>query len=784
MTTTQQEITNVTVNPPALTTVPTMQLPTRATLPMPSPIIVVIGGKSIQTATTASTPSNTSGQNGIPLPLLTVAAIQTPVKQQSYTNCNVTVSWTRNNQDQNFDHVNVWFVGYHGSTNPQLMSAGTTSPLNFICDATKQTVKVFAQTVNALGESAPLQYAASCSVTLSGIVGAPPAPTISQSLLGTATGYQFGFNQVVLPAGDQEVIACYNVYRSVIGNTFASASLLHTITPNPALSGAITFTDTIIAASGAAYYWVTAVNTAGFESTATPAQAGAIAGSIGAIPPALSTPFKVTTSGGSTVTITTTPSCFFTRADGTKIIIGSTSQVVNGLEPTNYFFFPYWRESDQTLQFVKSTDCAIPTMICATFGGTAYVETTTGASIPNVFSVEMFVIGTSAGALFDFSAPQLAGVATSSICQCQVTAGGEVELSIHNGSTWTTLTTAGANILDGTWHHICVSYSGSATTGTIYVDGAETSDGTHFWTSAAMTAPATTTGYWHWGFIAGLAGATVTTNLYSSFATSNIALYNTALSQIQAAAHMNALVNLGETYWVAETAYDSVVNLWKLNETTGTTAADSVGTNTGTYKNSVSLGTTVNVVSTPGSPAIAFPFNYLLAIQQQNLRNHTPLSNGGLTANLTTSGTSSSGGSSGGSSGSQGRGGGYCFTGNTLVKTLDGTKAIAEITTADQCITARGTFLPVAKLIKHAAERLLLHHMGNGEYVTFSHKILRAFSWVNAGLVFPDVEERNEAVYTIVMDSSEPVSELMSARTERSFILENGVIAHNAVITK
>ena len=359
MTTTQQEITNVTVNPPALTTVPTLQLPTRTTLPMPSPIIVVIGGKSIQTATTASTPSNTSGQNGIPLPLLTVAAIQTPVKQQSYTNCNVTVSWTRNNQDQNFDHVNVWFVGYHGSTNPQLMSAGTTSPLNFICDATKETVQVFAQTVNALGESAPLQYAASCSVTLSGIVGAPPAPTISQALIGTPTGFQFGFNQVVLPAGDQEVIANYNIYRSTT-NTFSTAALRETMTPNPALSGAITFVDTELSSTGANfYYWVTAVNTAGFESAATPAAAAAVTGSIGSIPPTLNNGFTYTST---TTSITWSwTGQVISRANNTTTAVANGSQGITGLSSgTTYYFYPYYNEVTEAVAWVTAGGAGSP----------------------------------------------------------------------------------------------------------------------------------------------------------------------------------------------------------------------------------------------------------------------------------------------------------------------------------------------------------------------------------------------------------------------------------------
>ena len=566
----QEDLSTITVQPPITSTVPTLQLPTRPLLPFPS-VPVVIGNSPLKVVpSTTTTVDNTSGQNGIPLPLLTVQAVQTPVKQQSYTNCNVTISFTRNVADTNYNHVNIWFVGYHGSTTPQLMSAGTTSPLNFLCDATQETVKVYAQTVNALGESAPVTFAATCSVTLSGIVAAPPAPTISQSLVGTPTGFQFGFNQVVLPAGDQEVIKNYNIYRSATANTFASASLLGTVVPNAELTGAITYTDTINSATGAAYYyWVTAVNTAGFESTATAAQTGVVAGSIGSLPPSISTPFTLTTTSTS-VTITTSPSCQFTRADGTKVMIGQTSTACTGLPTGNdVFFFPYWRESDQSLQFVQNTDATIPSITSVKFTAASdqYIETTTVGSIPTAFSVELWMQGSATGALFDYSAPQVVGSTTASVLQGFVTSGGEVEVAVHNGSAWTTCITSGASVLDTCWHHVVFTYA--AGVGNIYVDGFNTSDGVTLWTNASMGTIATTSGSWHFGVVAGLAGATVTSTLYNSFNLSHISLYTSALSGIQAAAHQSAFVDSGETIYLSELTYDSAANLWKLSETSG-----------------------------------------------------------------------------------------------------------------------------------------------------------------------------------------------------------------------
>jgi hypothetical protein len=765
--------------------------------PILSPVSPIAIAPILKTVTTTgSTTTNTSGKDGVPGKLLTVQAVQTPVKEQSYVDCNVTVSFTRNTSDKNFGYVEVWFTNYHGNPNPQLMASGNTSPINFVCDATKETVGVYAQTVSPLGLSAGYQFAAHCSLILTGTVGAPPAPTISQSLVGTPLGYQFGFNQVLLPANDIEVISAYNIYRNTSNNS-ATATLISTMVPNPNLTGALTYSDTVIASLGLTYYyWVSAVNSASFESTLTPAQSGAVQGSIGSLPPSISTPFKIVATATS-ITLSSSPSALFTRADGTTLVIGQTSTAVTGLPSgNNMFFFPRWNESTQALEFVSASDATIPNITGVIFNGsTQWIETATDASVPSTFSVELWWKGTTAGALFSFSDVQGTGTPGSSCLQVQTTSAGEVEMSIYNSASWENLTTSGASVLDSTWHHIVCVYAQATGIASIFVDGLNTSNGSTFW-NATVGTMAGVIGYWHFGFIAGFSGAPVTSNLFVNGQLSLIALYDTALIAHSVATHLQAYCNLGETSYLAEVTYDSAVNLWKLNETTGTTAADSIGSNTGTYEGTPTLNQISGVVTVLGTPAIAWPYNSAIALQLQNLRNWTPLSPTGISASTLSSGstgssTSSGGGSTnggsgytGGSGGSPSRGGGLCFTGNTKIKTQRGDVAISKVRAGDFCLTAKGTWAQVLALISHEAERHTLQIMPNAELVTFKHKILNDGKWVNAGEVFQSTIEVNESLFTLAMRSDEPQDQMLSATTERSFTLSSGVIAHNNTFIK
>jgi Concanavalin A-like lectin/glucanases superfamily/Hint domain len=777
--------------------IPAPIVPVRpVTLPGQQPTAILspaVNRSGLTPAPVTPTGGSSSSSSPAPLPLLSISAAQTPVKNNGQTDCLVQVNFTYNTNDPNFSYVEIYFKGYHGNKNQQLMATAFSSPATFVCDATLETVVVVGQTVSSVGvpESG---FAKTCTLTLSGQVSAPPAPTISQSLVGTPLGYQFGFNQVVLPANDQEVISCYNIYRNT-SNSTTGATLQTSIVANPNLTGSITYTDTLNESIGAAYYYfVSAVNTAGYESTLTPAQTGLVLGSIGSIPPSISTPFKIVTTTTS-VTLSTSPSSLFTRADGTTVIIGTTSTACTGLPSGNtMFFFPRWNESTQALEFVNASDATIPNITGVTFNGTSHwIETTTDLAVPSNFSVELWFKGTSAGALFSYSNVQGSGTPTQSCIQAQVTSAGEVEFSLYTG-TWESVPTNGASVLDGTWHHIMCVYAQSTGVASIFVDGLNTSNGSSFWTDTVGTISGVI-GYWHFGLIQGFSGAPVTSNLFVNGMMSHIAVYHTTLTVIQAATHLQAYCNVSAASYDSEVTYDSAVSLWKLIETSGTSAADSIGSNTGTYEGSPTLDQMSPVITILGTPQIAWPFNSAVALALQNLRNWTPLSGTGLQASTPTTGsgtTTSGGGSTPGGSGYTGgsgttnpsRGGGLCFSGNTRIKTQRGDVRIMDIQVGDLCLTAKGNWLPVRELIIHEAQPVRMHVMPNDELVTFKHGILFNSIWVDAGRIFTSTIDVNILLFTISMDSDEPLDQMLSATTERSFTLSSGVIAHNNTFIK
>lgn len=103
----------------------------------------------------------------------------------------------------------------------------------------------------------------------------PPSPTIAQPLTATPLGYQFAFNQVIVPTGYTNKMDSYRVYRNTVANSFSGAALVRTFRHDPTHQGSITFQDNT--GGGKTYsYFVTSVDTTALESNPQPAQSGSV----------------------------------------------------------------------------------------------------------------------------------------------------------------------------------------------------------------------------------------------------------------------------------------------------------------------------------------------------------------------------------------------------------------------------------------------------------------------------------------------------------------------------
>lgn len=98
----------------------------------------------------------------------------------------------------------------------------------------------------------------------------PPAPTIAESLISITTGYEFKFNQVQLPLNSNRTISTYKVYRAP--TNLAAKTVIRTIPHNPNNLGVPITVQDSVPNNIQQVYWVSAVNTAGIESSLTPAQ--------------------------------------------------------------------------------------------------------------------------------------------------------------------------------------------------------------------------------------------------------------------------------------------------------------------------------------------------------------------------------------------------------------------------------------------------------------------------------------------------------------------------------
>jgi hypothetical protein len=255
-----------------------------------------------------------------------------------------------------------------------------------------------------------------------------------------------------------------------------------------------------------------------------------------------------------------------------------------------------------------------------------YVTTTDSLSTASAnFSAELWFQGTAAtSTLWQLNTAQT-GAAGTAIARILISSSTVVDAQIWNGSAFDTVTGtvgSGVNLTDGQPHHIVFTYA-TAATGTyqLFVDGVLLTSGT-----ALGTIDSTTVYNWIYDEFAINPGV-------SSQWISRVAFYNgTNLSQSQVSNHFNAAINISIAAYDALVVSDGGTYYWKLIETSGTSAADSIGSNTGTYTNTAYLTYAVSnpTIILVGSPAIAQSRPSYLALQYQNLRYRTPLSNGGI----------------------------------------------------------------------------------------------------------------------------------------------------------
>jgi len=229
----------------------------------PAPIVaapIAITQLQLQVAQAAGVPQQVGG----------ISAEESPYKAaDGHLVSLIAISFVPVNGDPYFAGVQVWFTGYRGSSVPALMADGTTSPMSFDCETTHETVTVTVVAMGANGLTADFGSAPNCSLTLDGVVSAPPAPTISQqkTALASSLGWQFGWNAINGLEGD--TIDGYWIYRSSSSTAPVPPAGRFDYRKQTASNiGTYTFSDIV---TGTYYYWISAVNTSGLESTLTSA---------------------------------------------------------------------------------------------------------------------------------------------------------------------------------------------------------------------------------------------------------------------------------------------------------------------------------------------------------------------------------------------------------------------------------------------------------------------------------------------------------------------------------
>jgi hypothetical protein len=311
--------------------------------------------------------------------------------------------------------------------------------------------------------------------------------------------------------------------------------------------------------------------------------------------------------------------------DGTTLSLGSGSQAITGLSAgTTYALFPYWNGS--AVEFVSSSNVSgLQNLTGVSMSGSGEITTATTftetASTTHV-TVEFWCYPTS-------GTGACVGTAAGPMIDIGLFGGSSYQLSV-NGSTGGSGTIFGGTLTANFWNHVVVVFNygggaGSELGVTMYVNGIS---------STGIEAVSTETGQ-TWTIGAGYTGHTKLSGIIGRVAVYN----NTLLTASQVTNHLNTMLSGGASAYDAQVESDGATYYWKLTETSGTTAVDSVDSNPGTYTGTYTLNDTQQIGGANGSPAIAWQNAPIQVTMYQFSQTFTPLIAGGYSVSTPASGS-------------------------------------------------------------------------------------------------------------------------------------------------
>ncbi|MDI5964409.1 LamG domain-containing protein [Streptantibioticus silvisoli] len=233
-------------------------------------------------------------------------------------------------------------------------------------------------------------------------------------------------------------------------------------------------------------------------------------------------------------------------------------------------------------------------------GSTGFVATAAAQPTPSQYSVETWFKTTtrSGGLLVGFGNSPTAA-SSSYDKHVYMTNSGQLVFGVYSGGTQTVTSPAAYN--DGAWHHVVATQGADGMA--LYVDGLRVGR------NAAVTTSQQYTGYWHVGGDSLGSWPNQPSSAFFQGDVDETAVYPSVLSAAQVAAHYDlgsgASVAPGPSDPYGKAVYgDAPDSYWRLDESSGYTAADASGNdNTGVYGLDVARGTASAVAGTTDTAA-------------------------------------------------------------------------------------------------------------------------------------------------------------------------------------